>query len=115
MTAAAVVTSKSQLSSKRFMARLRGKLEQVNGELGQDWQIKKLIEAIDRRLARIRAEQEADLRYTVVFEKRPDEFCWGARIIELPDTVQVIGNTLEEAAVRIARRISKHFGQEKLR
>jgi hypothetical protein len=101
MTAVTVVTNRSGYILK--MRTLRRKLEQI----GNDVQVKELIQAIDRRLARIRAEKAGAFRYTVVFEKPPDDLCWQARILELPDSVQVIGNTLEEAAVRIARRISK--------
>ena len=91
------------------MATMNRKLE---GKDLEDFQVKELVEAIQRRLARIEAEVLAAAnRYTVVFELGPRNLgggpvCWRARVLEAPLTAA--GETLEETAGFIARQLTAH-------
>ena len=88
------------------------------GKEREDFQVRQLIEAIQRRLARIEAQVEAvKNRYTVVFEMSHRNLaggavCWRAR--EIDHGLTTAGETLEEAALLMARKLSSLRGSDRL-
>ena len=90
----------------------------LEGKELEDLQVRQLIEEIRRRLARIEAEVEAAKnRYTVIFELGQRNLaggavCWRAR--ELEHGLAVEGETLEEAALLMAQKLSSLRGSDRL-
>ena len=82
----------------------------LDGKELEDAQIQAIIDGVRRRLARLEAEAEAAAnRYTVVFEMGPRNLgggamCWRARAVD--HDLTTVGETLEEAALLMARKLS---------
>ena len=84
--------------------------KKLEGKELEDFQVQELIEGIRKRLTRLEAEAEtAASRYTVVFEIGPRNLgdravCWRARVVD--HGIITAGETLEDAAVLMARQIT---------
>ena len=84
--------------------------KKLEGKELENFQVQELIDGIRNRLARLEAKAEAAAnRYTVVFEIAARNLgggamCWRAIAVDRGLTTE--GETIEEAAVLMARKIS---------